>query len=491
MILTIGCNALAIYLPSMAFRSIFGIDLYYSILIFGSMCVLYSVSGLKAVLWTDIFLIGVMFASLIVVTTVGTYQSGGFERVYLFVSDGGRLNFDDFLNFDLTTRHTLIGILLGATLKEVYIMGANPAHVQRACNLPSLKHGQTSFILSSFLTAVLISLATYSGAVIYATFGYCDPSIGNDGPPRRDVILLHYVANHLSFVPGIRGLFVAGIFLVSMTIINTTTNGMAMILLGYLRPIVSWCTSAEGQDNENQSVFLPKILTLMFGYICVLAAYAMDSAQSRLLQASVTMSAAIGAPILGAIVLGMFTSFANTTGIIAGFVVNIPLGLYVTFKHVFVKPPLEPTMFVLYDEECESIFNRTSEPKHEPLVTNRLVNESTLIEDLRVVTKQLYFELADISYVALPVVQFISMILIASLISLLTGGCGQMIPGELTTDLCYRKRRKLMIGPSPIANKLKNQNLVASIDGPSDKFGLRSSLGRSKKTVSNDGDSNK
>lgn len=461
-VVTVGCNSVAIYLPSMALRSILGIDLQYSILIFGSACVLYSVSGLKAVLWTDVLLVGVMFSSLVVITAAGTYQAGGYEQVYQYVTEGGRLELDDFFSFDLTARHTFLGIVLGATIREVYIVGANQVFIQRACGLPSLRLGQVSYVLSSVLTALLVSLATYAGAVIYATFGPCDPYLGEDGPPRRDVVLLHYVANHLPFVPGIRGLFVSGIFLVSMTLVNSSANGMAsLILKHYLRPPAAFQST------------LSKTVTASLGYMCVLAAYAVDSAQSRLLQASITLSAAVGVPVVGAIALGIFTSFTNASGILAGLVVNLLLGLYVTFVQVFVDPPLEPTMAVHYDRECESILNMTSNA----IATSR--PDDRIVDDLLMIGDQLQFDFADMSYFMLPVVQFASMVLIASLVSLMTGGRRQTVSEDFVIDLFHRKQQELVIEPQPVPNKLWNQIMVAT--SQSDKTELNTIIGRSFK----------
>lgn len=479
----IAYNAVVIYLPSIAVQSMLGISQYYSILLFGSLCVLYSVSGgLKAVLWTDTLQGALMFLSLIAVCTFGTFRAGGFQQVYQRVAEGGRLDFDNFFNLDLTTRHTLIGIVVGATVKEVYMTGINQVQMQRALSLPSLGHGQFAFVLSSLFGSVLILIASYSGAVIYAAYGPCDPYMARE-IARRDVILLHYVASQLYRIPGLRGLFVAGIFSASLSTLSSAANSVAALLLqDFIRPLVSRFSSRATRGfDDKQSVHLAKALTAITGSICVLAAFGLDRANSRLMQATATLNAAIGVPFLGSFILGMYTNFVNTTGILVGLAVNLSLGIYVTFAQVFVKPPLEPTMFVYYEEKCKYVFNMTARPTLHSVFTNPLHSNNVLIEDLQMTEQEKQpSELADISYLMLPIVQLVLMVLISGTVSLLTGGWKQRVPAELTVDWIQRKEvPRQPIEPTKVTqltDMLSNKIII--VRSPGDKDNDNIGLGK-------------
>lgn len=431
----VAYNSVVIYLPAMAMQSIFGLSQHFSILVFGSLCVVYSViGGLKAVVWTDFFQGMMMLSSLILVGSIGTYDSGGFVKVYEDVSRGGRLNFDTFMNLDLTTRHTLIGVLFGATLKYIYMTSLNQVQIQRALSLPSLRLGQLSFVLCSIFGALVVLLSSYLGAVIYAAYGPCDPYL--DGEiPRRDVILLHYVAHRLGRVAGLRGLFVAGIVSATLSTLSSFANSMAALALqDFIKPLYTryWSSSLNGREmTERQTLFAAKLLTAVFGIVCVLAAYAIDKANSRLLQTTGTLLGAIGVPFLASFVLGIFTRIVNTTGILVGFVLTLTLGVYVTFVQVFLKEPLKPLMFVYNNDQC-------------PLVYNMTIQSSELYytEAIYMPKAKQSFHISDISYIMLPVVQFAIMLIVTPIVSLLTGGWQQQVPDDYVSRLFSKRTAK-------------------------------------------------
>ena len=49
--------------------------------------------GMKAVLWTDVFQIGMMFAGLIAVLIRGSMDFGGFSNIWDIVDKGQRIEF--------------------------------------------------------------------------------------------------------------------------------------------------------------------------------------------------------------------------------------------------------------------------------------------------------------------------------------------------------------------------------------------------------------
>lgn len=453
----ISYNAVVIYLPAVAVQSIFGISQHYSILLFGSLCVLYSViGGLKAVVWTDLFQGVMMLLSLILVAAIGTYDAGGFAQVVEDSKKGGRLDLNTFMNVDLTTRHTLIGVLFGVTLKYIYTTSLNQVQIQRALSLPTLRSGQWSFVLCSIFGAIVVALSSYLGAVIYSAYGPCDPYLGGE-ISRRDIILLHYVAHRLDQVPGLRGLFVAGIVSATLSTLSSFANSMAALALqDFVRPLHARFSSSRNEMSEKKTVIVAKLLTAVFGIVCVLMAYAIEKANSRLLQTTATLLGAIGVPFLTSFVLGIFTRFVNTTGILAGFFVNLSFGIYVTIVQVFIKDPLKPAMLVYHNEQCPAVYNMT-------LLPNQLHPPYTVWATKDAVQKEFY--ITDISYIMLPVVQFVLMILVSSVVSLMTGGCRQHVPDEYITRLFSRRPAHKTILPFSGNEKAsKCQYVVKDID---------------------------
>uniref|UniRef100_A0A6G1SGX8 Putative sodium-dependent multivitamin transporter n=1 Tax=Aceria tosichella TaxID=561515 RepID=A0A6G1SGX8_9ACAR len=420
-------NAVVLYLPSMALGGTLGVPRFYSILLLGITCIIYSgIGGVKAVIWSDLFQAVLMFAALFVVGLLGTLDAGGFQEVLHQAKEGGRLDLTGFFNLDLTTRHTLLGIVIGSTIKHVYLVGVNQVQIQRALSLATLRQGQLAFCFCSLCGALVILMASYLGAVIAAAYRSCDPFISGD-IARRDAILVHYVAHRLAVIPGLRGIFVAGIFSATLSTLSSFANSMAALALeDFVRPIMR--TMKIKRLSDTDTTWLAKLLATLFGIACVLTAYLIEKANSRLLQATTTMFGAIGVPFLASFALGIFTRFVNTTGILAGFAVTLSLGSYITIYQTFFRRPLEPLMPVYYSEQCERVFNMT-------LTSDELTYEPSFLPLYKSFTS---FSVDQISYMMLPTVQFVLMILVTSLVSILTGGLNQEVDDEYLISFMQR-----------------------------------------------------
>lgn len=420
-------NSVVLYLPAMALHSLLNISKFYSILIIGLMCVVYSAfGGLKAVVWTDFFQAFMMYTSILAVAVIGTLEAGGIGQVFQIAHEGGRTDMDDFFSFDLTTRHTFFGIIVASTIKHVYLVGVNQVQIQRAMSLPSLRLGQHSFTLCSVFMALINLIATYLGFVLYSAYRSCDPYLA-DEIQRRDAILVHYIANRLSSVPGLRGLFVAGIFSATLSTLSSFANSMAALALeDFVRPVTRRLTSKE--LTERSATVLAKALATIFGLTCVLVAFVMDKANSRMLQATTTMFGALGVPFLAAFFMGIYTRFTNTTGLVCAFLVTLSLGSYITIYQTFYYG-LAPSMPVYYDQQCARVFNMTMSPKSLPPLSDVFENLQKLPS-----AKQA-FHIESISYMTLHVIQFALTIIIAAVVSLLTGGWNQVVDERCLSDL--------------------------------------------------------
>lgn len=429
-------NAVVLYLPSLALQTILNLSKFYSILVIGIMCVVYSaIGGIKAVVWTDFFQAALMYTAIIVVGAVGTYEAGGFGQVIEKAAQGGRLQLsDDFFGFDLTTRHTLMGFVFASTFKQIYLVGLNQVQIQRALSLPSLKHGQYAFIFCSVFTALINVLATYMGFVMYSTYQSCDPYLAHE-IPRRDSLIVHYVANRFARIPGLRGIFVAGIFSATLSTLSSFANSMAALALeDFIKPIIRKCGRPE--PSGQTLTWIAKVLATLFGFICVLTAYLVERANSRLLQATTTMFGAIGVPFVAAFALGIYTQFTNTLGILVGFAVTLSLGCYVTIYQTFFMPPLQPTMPVYYNDKCEGVFNMSISSDTLPPLTE-IFGGSELFFLAPVKPP---FSIEQISYIQLAGIQFVLMIVVASVASLISGGWRQVIDNRYLASVIHHDR---------------------------------------------------
>jgi Na+/proline symporter len=71
--------------------------------------------GIRAVIWTDVFQVIVMFSGVILVITKGTIDVGGFNEVINISQKGGRLELFNF-DFNPLVRQSFWSLFFGMTV---------------------------------------------------------------------------------------------------------------------------------------------------------------------------------------------------------------------------------------------------------------------------------------------------------------------------------------------------------------------------------------
>ncbi|KAJ6656392.1 hypothetical protein lerEdw1_003895 [Lerista edwardsae] len=95
-ILTILYTGIVIYAPALALNQVTGFDLWGAVVATGVVCTFYcTLGGLKAVVWTDVFQVGIMIAGFSSVIIRAVVVQGDIGRILNDSYHGGRLNFWD------------------------------------------------------------------------------------------------------------------------------------------------------------------------------------------------------------------------------------------------------------------------------------------------------------------------------------------------------------------------------------------------------------
>lgn len=85
----------ALYGPSLALGSVTGFPVWSSILLNGAVCTFYtSIGGIKAVVWTDVVQVILIYVAYIMVIASGLHHLGGFGAMWQIAGEGGRLIFN-------------------------------------------------------------------------------------------------------------------------------------------------------------------------------------------------------------------------------------------------------------------------------------------------------------------------------------------------------------------------------------------------------------
>ncbi|XP_076387601.1 sodium-coupled monocarboxylate transporter 2 isoform X7 [Megachile rotundata] len=314
---------LVIYVPALAFNQVTGINLHAIALLVCAVCIFYTtLGGLKAVVWTDAIQTILMFGGVIIVAIHGTGRAGGFERVWKRNRDTDRIEFFD-MDPDPTVRHTFWTVVIGNYLNWLASCSVNQAMVQRCLAMPNLSKANATIAIMAIGTMSIVSLSCYTGLVIFATFYDCDP-ITTKRIRKPDQLLPYFVMEMAESIPGLPGLFVAGVFSAALSTMSTGLNSMAGVI--YEDMIKPWLRVPLSDVAASRTMKATVVLT---GIACVTLVFLVEKL-GGLIQAGKSLSGITAGPLLGIFTLGMFFPLANSTGALVGGLVSLNLVAWIS-----------------------------------------------------------------------------------------------------------------------------------------------------------------
>lgn len=275
-----------------------------------------------------------MFVAIFLVIISGIIYANGIENIFVEADKGGRLeiwNFDP----DPTVRHTWFSLIIGGMFTYLSLYAVNQVQIQRLMTSKSLKTAQLALWFSWPILVLLSCTTSFSGIVIYYYYRKCDPLLAKR-ITNSDQIMPIYIVDVLSHIPGISGLFVAGIFSASLSTVSSCLNSLAAVTFeDYVKPLYKAIKGYPLKMSENHSALPSKIIAGVYGIVCIGGAY-LAQYFGGILQVSLVIFGAVGGPILALFTLGMSTLNANERGSIFGLLIGTILSLFIGFGK---KPP--------------------------------------------------------------------------------------------------------------------------------------------------------
>ncbi|XP_057335777.1 putative sodium-dependent multivitamin transporter [Microplitis mediator] len=350
-------SGIVLYAPALAFETTTGLPKLTSILSVGFACAFYSsVGGIKAVLITDIFQAILMFASLIIIIICASSSAGGIDKIWDIAEKGGRIEFTNF-SLDPTERHTWWGLLIGGMCTFLSLYGVNQIQVQRMLTVKNLKSARNALWLSWPILTLLSIMTCFSGLAIYSKYFDCDPRTVQR-IKKNDMLMPLFVMEMTSSLPGLPGLFIAGIFSAGLSTISAALNALAAISLeDYIKPLYFKWT--KKQFSNKKSLICSKFLAFVLGMICIILAILAQYLES-ILQMSLTIFGIVGGPLVGLFTLGMLFESSTQRGAIIGTSVSLIFLLWISFGGPRPGPQTLPVSIEGCDSDLLARLNLTS-----------------------------------------------------------------------------------------------------------------------------------
>ncbi|EFN89062.1 putative sodium-dependent multivitamin transporter [Harpegnathos saltator] len=321
-------SGVVLYAPSLALEATTGIPKTTSIIIIGCACAFYSsIGGIKAVLITDVFQAALMFFAVFVVIGIAARDAGGLGRIWEIAKEGHRIEFDNF-SLDPTVRHTWWSLIIGGLCTFLSLYGVNQVQIQRTLTVKNIKAAQRTLWLSWPFLTILSITTCFSGLAIYSKYYNCDPIL-QKRITTPDMLMPLYVMDTMSDMPGLPGLFIAGIFSAGLSTISAALNSLAAITLeDYIKPVYK--KFADHEISAARSTTVAKLLAFIFGIISIALAF-LAQLLGGVLQAGLTIFGVVGGPLLGVFTLGMGTESAIEGGALVGSLTSLAFLFWIAF----------------------------------------------------------------------------------------------------------------------------------------------------------------
>ncbi|KAH6929333.1 hypothetical protein HPB50_026815 [Hyalomma asiaticum] len=267
--------------------------------------------GIKAVVWTDVVQMILIYVGYVMVIASGLYHLGGFGNMWQIAGDGGRLIFVNF-SMSLYDTYTTWNVVLGWTIGWMAAYCASQTQVQRYSSMKSLKRARRALLLNIPGVALTLLLSVLSGLTIYAVYRDCDPTLTGD-IDKADQLMPYIVQDLLRNYPGLSGLLVASVFSGSLSTLSSGYNALAAVTWDdFVRPRVD--------ISEGAALRLTKLMAAGYGLLSISIAFLTGTMES-IIQASASLVGALSGPLLAIFVLGTFFPCCKKKGAITGIIV--------------------------------------------------------------------------------------------------------------------------------------------------------------------------
>ncbi|XP_073985970.1 sodium-coupled monocarboxylate transporter 2-like [Rhodnius prolixus] len=316
------------YSACIAVTKVIPVPFYLLATVLCSICSIYTfLGGLRGVVWSDFIQALFMYGSAITIIVISINNVGGINQVLDIAREGGRLQ---FLNFDPHpfSRHSSWTLWLTGLCLSLQIICTNPGIIQRCLAISTYKKVKIVVISSAIAHFALFTTCVLIGLLIYTNYYNCDPVMSKE-LTDADQLVTYHVLKIGSQMPGLSGIFLAGILSASLSSLSTTMNSLSGIVFeDFIK------TFAPFTLNNARTNLCLKSIVVLLGLIVNAGIFAMNPS-GGLFQTAATLSSFGGGLIIFIISFGLFVRNANTKGVIVGALVGSSVTLCIIIGNVW------------------------------------------------------------------------------------------------------------------------------------------------------------
>lgn len=233
----------------------------------------------------------------------------------------------DILSFrlDPTIRHSFWTLVVGGSVLYTAHNALNQNMIQRYLSLKSVRAARTSNMIYVVGMMIIILLCCYNGLLLYATYRNCDP-LQTKLAKVKDQMLPLLVMETFKDIPGLSGIFIAGIFSAALSSISTGLNSSACVVLEDF-----FKAFRKEKMSDRMCAMITRGTVLILGIIAIGLVYVVQHL-GTILQLTLSVPTACFGPLFGVYIIGFFLPWINKRATLYGSIVGFITMMYYVVK---------------------------------------------------------------------------------------------------------------------------------------------------------------
>ena len=292
---------------SVVVQVITGWSLPFSVLIIGSITLVYTLSGgIKTIVWVDtvqfiLYLLGGIISIIIALN----YLNLPFQNILFDLKSNGKLAIINFHGNALDDPYYFISAIIGGVLLSFSSHGVDYMMVQRLLGIKNLVSAKKAMIGSGIFVFIQFVIFLFAGSLIYLVM---------DGITiQKDREFTTFIINYIPI--GIKGLLLAGVLSAAMSTLSSSINSLAS------STVTDWLS---GESSLKQS----RLISFMWGMLLIIIALLFDEGDSSVVIIGLQIASFTYGGLLGLFLLSKFNIKLKSISLIIGLISSLLIVFY-------------------------------------------------------------------------------------------------------------------------------------------------------------------
>jgi len=315
-------TGIMIYTVALVLSAVMEIPFWQTILLSGIVTIIYSFQGgMKAVVWGDVIQMIILVIGILVCCGYGLSLLGGWDNFVQNV-DQNRLQAVDFnWGFSEGEEFGFWPMVIGGFFLYISYYGCDQSQAQRSLSGKSLKDVKRALLFNG-LFRYPVTLAYCMMGLIVGTFAFSTPEFMNLIPQDKpDYMIPIFIINYLPH--GIIGLLLVAILAAAMSSLSSAINSLSAA------SVEDFIVRAKGNLSDKQNMFYSKLMTVIWGVICIILAFSAGNIANTVIEAINKVGSAFYGPIVATFILAILTKRTHAIGVNIGLILGVLINIII------------------------------------------------------------------------------------------------------------------------------------------------------------------